>query len=426
MILWIYNKLWLIAYPFLKLYIRKRSKKYPIYSYYLNERFNESISNPVKNAIWIHAVSVGEIKSAEPIIKLLLNTFSEKQILITSITPTGKKVADGLLKGVQNRYLPYDNLKYVKNFLNDHNPKVAIFMEKEIWPNYLIECFKRKIPIYLANARISNKSYNYYSKFPKTINNLISKFKFIFVQSEKDLVIFKKLGADNIKVTGNTKYDVSIGDGQYILSKDLKEKIGARKVIVFGSTRFYRGNDENKLLINEILKSKLDVLFIIVPRHPEFFEDTYQYAKNLGIKVQKRSICKTVDLDTKILIGDTLGQMYSYYLISDIVFVGGSLVDSGCQNIIEPLACGIPTIFGFSTYNFEYVCNDAKENGCVIQVFTPKELFAKLALLLEDKRKYNNMKKNIINYVNANKGSSNKIVNYIINDLKVNNIKLML
>ncbi|MBN3859363.1 glycosyltransferase [Neisseriaceae bacterium PsAf] len=415
MMIWVYQILWQIAPYFLKKYLIKRSRLSPKYLDNWHERFGRPFDSPSTNCIWIHAVSVGETQAAESIVLLLREKYPDVPFLITQMTPTGREVAKKLYPFAQCRYLPYDKKIYVQQFLKDHQPIMALFMETEIWPNFLFELRKQKIPTFLVNARMSQKSYSGYQKIKPLSAQAIRCFDKIFAQTEKDLYYFQQLGATAIEVMGNIKYDIDIKSEYKQLARQFQTKIedSNRPLIVCGSTRVKDGVNEAFLLLDEWKKHHSTILLVIVPRHPEVFESVYHYAVQLGFNTVKRSQCPNITSDVQVVIGDSMRELMSYYLCANIVFVGGSLVDTGCHNIIEPIVCEVPTIFGYSTYNFAQVCQDALNAGCAVQVSDTVKWYQKIVELLENDILYKNMKRNTKQFIDQHQGASRKTVSQI-------------
>lgn len=413
----IYNFLWTIAPPVLRYYLRKRAKKNSDYSLYWDERFGVPYDNPVKNAIWIHAVSVGETRAAMPLINELQKRFPQMPLLITQTTPTGRKTAQQLFVNAQCRYLPYDNPKYIKQFLDEHSPKIAVFMETEIWVNLLLECEKRRIPTVLANARLSEKSQAGYLKFASLFRPAFVSFAQIFAQSDEDAQRLKQVGAREITVAGNTKYDMPITDAMRQLAAEFRQKIGTRPVVLCASTREKNGVDEANLLLNAWKKQENAVkntLLVIVPRHPERFQAACEYAQELGFTVQNRSDNQMVSENTQVWIGDSMNEMTAYLLCANWVFVGGSLVDTGCQNVIEPLLCQKPVLFGFSTYNFAQATQDALSAGVAYQVQSADEWVETLLQLIDNPKEMEKMQQKIGDFIQQHTGAAEKIADNIV------------
>ena len=413
----IYHLLWHIALPVLRFYLQRRSKKNPDYSKHWDERFGVPYPNPLQNAIWIHAVSVGETRAALPLINALQNRLPEMPLLITQTTPTGRQTAQDLFPNAQCRYLPYDHLKYIQQFLDEHSPKIAVFMETEIWVNLLSECQKRHIPTVLANARLSQKSLSGYLKFASLFRPAFSSLSAVFAQSEDDKQRLREVGANAVSVVGNTKYDIEITEKMRTLAAEFRQKMGNRPIVLCASTREKNGEDEAKMLLNAWKMQENAVkntLLVIVPRHPERFGAAFEYACELGFQTQKRTDNQSVHQQTQVWIGDSMGEMTAYCLCADLVFVGGSLVDTGCQNVIEPLLCQKPVLFGFSTYNFKQATQDALNAGIAQQVQTADEWAETAVQLLHNNKKMQMMKQQTIDFIQQHTGAAKRMADDIV------------
>ncbi|MDO5640265.1 MAG: lipid IV(A) 3-deoxy-D-manno-octulosonic acid transferase [Neisseria sp.] len=370
---WLYTQLWRVAPPFVRRYLRRRGRKSPAYLQHWGERFGEPLADPVRQPLWIHAVSVGETRAAQPLIAELKKYFPDAPLLLTQMTPTGRATAEALYPDAQCRYLPYDKPEYVRQFLTEHRPRLGILMETEIWPNLMHGCTEAGVPLFLANARLSEKSQQGYLKVRPLVAPALAGLRGCYAQSADDAERLHFIGASNVHVCGNSKYDITPPSGMHSLAAAFRQRIGSRPVVVCASTREHGGSDEAGLLLQAWQAYRGDALLVIVPRHPERFQTAFELAQRNGFKVQKRSDNQPVAADTQVWIGDSMGELFGYYLAADIAFVGGSLVDSGCQNIIEPVACGVPTLFGPSTYNFAAVCKSALEAGAARQVYSAED-----------------------------------------------------
>lgn len=366
----LYQQLWRIAPPLIRHYLRKRGKKNPAYLQHWGERFGEPFAQPVKNAIWIHAVSVGETRAALPLVQALRPHFPDAPLLLTQMTPTGRATAQQLFPDAQCRYLPYDKPEYVAQFLAEHQPRLGILMETEIWPNLIHACQQHHLPLFLANARLSEKSQRGYQHIQAAITPALNSLTACFAQTNADAERLRALGVQHIEVCGNTKYDFPPPPELAHLAAQLKQQAGQRPIIVCGSTRVKNDTDEAELLLQAWQGYSGHALLVIVPRHPECFDAVYQTACRLGFRCQRRSEQQAIAPDTQVWLGDSMGELLAFYQIADIAFVGGSLVDTGCQNIIEPIAYGIPTLFGFSTYNFAATCQAAVAAGAAQQILS--------------------------------------------------------
>ena len=370
---WFYTRLWQFAPPLIRRYLKKRGRKSPAYLENWGERFGEPLSDPVQRPVWIHAVSVGETRAAQPLAEALRRHFPDAPLLLTQMTPTGRAAAQELFPDAQCRYLPYDRPEWVRQFLHEHKPLFGVLMETEIWPNLMHGCAEEGVPLFLANARLSEKSQRGYLKVRGLVEPAMQTLSGCFAQTAADAERLHLIGASNVHVCGNTKYDISPPDKMRALAAGFAERIGRRPVAVCASTRFYRGEDETELLLSAWRQYRGDALLVVVPRHPERFQTAYDTARSLGFCVQKRSDNAMVSPQTQVWIGDSMGELFAYYLTGSAAFVGGSLVDTGCQNIIEPIACGVPTVFGFSTYNFSSACENALKAGAAVQVGSADE-----------------------------------------------------
>lgn len=411
MLQWFYQFLWLIAPPLVRRYLNKRARLSPAYAEHWNERFGKPLPNAVNGAIWIHAVSVGETRAAMPLVRALQQHFPDAPLLLTQMTPTGRETAQSLFPEVQCRYLPYDKKAWVRQFLNEHRPMFGILMETEIWPNLMLECRKAGVPLFLANARLSEKSAAGYGKIRSLVKPALGALSGCLAQTEADAQRLADLGADAVQVCGNTKYDIMPSENMKTLAADFRRKTGTRPVVVCASTRVYKGEDEAAKLLEAWQQYRGGALLVVVPRHPEHFQTAFKLAREMGFKVQKRSDGKDVAADTQVWIGDSMGELYAYYLSADVAFVGGSLVDSGCQNIIEPLACGVPTLFGFSTYNFEEACRSASACGAAQQVGTADEWREAVEKLLQQNRAARQAE--IEGFIAPHRGASRKMADAV-------------
>ncbi|WP_373740970.1 lipid IV(A) 3-deoxy-D-manno-octulosonic acid transferase [Neisseria sp.] len=412
-VLRLYNLLWHIAPLFIRRYLRKRGEKSPAYLEHWGERFGRPFDHPVQHPVWIHAVSVGETRAAEPLAAALRSRFPTRPLLLTQMTPTGRAAAEELFPDAQCRYLPYDKPEYIRQFLAEHKPAFGILMETEIWPNLMNECAAAGVPLFLANARLSEKSQNGYLKVRALVEPQMQTLSGCYAQSAADAERLHLIGASNVHVCGNTKYDITPPEAMRALAAAFTERIGARDVVVCASTREYKGEDEAELLLEAWKPYRGDALLVIVPRHPERFQTAYDTAVRMGYRVQKRSDGKMVSPETQVWIGDSMGEMFAYYMVADAAFVGGSLVDTGCQNIIEPIACGIPTVFGHSVYNFADACRNALECGAAKQVRNAQEWYATVSQWLAEPEKRGSYAANAEAFVVRHRGASRRMAEKI-------------
>lgn len=416
----LYQVLWLFASPLIRRYLKKRAQKQAAYAEDWAERFGEPYPQPVQNAIWIHAVSVGETRAAQPLIAALQVYFPDVPLLITQMTPTGRATAIHLYPDAQCRYLPYDRREWVEQFLREHRPKFGILMETEIWPNLIQQCVVQDIPLFLANARLSAQSQRGYQRIRPLIAPVLAQLRACYAQTQADAQRLAQLGVSNPQVMGNTKYDIMPPVDSSILAQQFKQWCGNRPIFIAASTRQYQEQDEAELILRAWVRhpNSENALLIIVPRHPERFQAAYDIAKQLGLRIQKRSSNQIVQPETQVWLGDSMGELFAYYQTADVAFVGGSLVDTGCQNILEPLACGKPVLFGFSTYNFQAACQSALDAQAAKQVQNADQLVQIAHTWLMQPQQCTHYAQAAHKLIVQRQGASQRIANAICHNLK--------
>ena len=413
----LYNALWRIAPPLVRRYLRKRARKNPAYLEHWGERFGALHPNPVQQPIWIHAVSVGETRAEQPLIAELRHRFPNAPLLLTQMTPTGRATATQLYPQAQCRYLPYDRRDWVAQFLREHRPQFGVLMETELWANLISGCFNQRIPLFLANARLSEKSQRSYQKIASLIRPALQQLSAICAQTPADAQRLQQLGAPAPIVCGNTKYDIPIPPLSSELAAQFRQRIGNRRVFLAASLREKDGQDEAELIMNA-WQPHTDTLLVLIPRHPERFQAAYHLAQQRGFKTQKRSDNAPVRLDIQVWIGDSMGEMYAYFQAADIVFIGGSLVNTGCQNIIEPLQCGKPVLFGPSIYNFQAACQEALAAGVAQQIHSAAELVQTVTQQLMQPEIHAQQAAKAAVYLAQHRGASQRIADVIEQHLK--------
>ncbi|MCZ2175307.1 MAG: 3-deoxy-D-manno-octulosonic acid transferase, partial [Burkholderiales bacterium] len=322
--------------------------------------------------IWLHAVSVGETRAAAPIVAALKARHPGHRILLTHMTPTGRRVSEDLFgDGVERAYLPYDYPCAVRRFLRHFRPAIGVVMETEIWPNLVAICKEKGLPLLLANARLSEKSARRYARFPNLTRGALQGLAALAAQTEQDAARLRALGAPQVEVLGNVKFDILPAEDQLALGEVLRGRIGSRPVLLAASTR----EGEEALLFAALARHPLgDALLVVVPRHPQRFEEVAALAAKAGFAVQRRSENAPVAAQTQVLLGDSMGELFAYYAACDVAFVGGSLLDYGSQNLIEACAVGRPVLIGPSTYNFSHAAEQALECGAARQIGSAEEL----------------------------------------------------
>ena len=363
-----------------------------------------SLNKPV---IVFHAVSVGELHAAVPLIRACQASLPEWTFTLTTTTVTGSARVKAIFgESVQHCYMPYDTPGSIKRFLKAINPSMLVILETELWPNLLFYSEQQGCKLLLLNARLSEKSFLNYQKHPKLTSSMLTSFDIVAAQFKQDADHFRQLGLPEevLKITGTMKFDQEIDQAQHQAGLAMKQEL-QRPVLVAGSTR--EGEEEKVLqAFKVLLKSLPEVLLILVPRHPDRFHEVAGLLNRQAYNYVLRSSGEDVSSDVQILLGDSLGEMQFYYANADVVFVGGSLVDTGCQNIIEPAALGLPVITGPSVFNFQAVSDLLLESGAMLVVADANELAEEVLLLLQDKVRRQSMAEAASTTVKLNRGAT--------------------
>ena len=383
---------------------RYRQRWFERLAFYPKEKF--SLNKPV---IVFHAVSVGELHAAVPLIRACRVLLPEWTFTLTTTTVTGSARVKAIFgDSVQHCYMPYDTPGSIKRFLKKVNPRILVILETELWPNLLFYSEQQDCRLLLLNARLSEKSFLNYRKHAKLTLNMLSSFDSVAAQFEQDAEHFRQIGLpeEALHVTGTMKFDQEINQEQYQAGGAMKQEL-QRPIFVAGSTR--EGEEEKVLLaFKALLKTLPELLLILVPRHPDRFDEVAKLLNRLDYSYVLRSGGERVSSDKQILLGDSLGEMQFYYASADVAFVGGSLVDTGCQNIIEPAALGLPVVTGPSLFNFQAVSELMLESGAMLVVADANELAEKVLLLLQDKVLRQSMADAASATVKSNRGAIEK------------------
>ena len=360
-----------------------RARRQPAYLEHIPERFGYYRQPAEQPLIWVHAVSVGETRAAEPLIRALQREYPQHRILLTHMTPTGREAGEALYGDTVLRcYLPYDYPGAVARFLDHFRPRVGLLMETEVWSNLIHACRERQIPLYLVNARLSEKSFGKYRQFAKLTRASLRELTAIAAQTADDAQRLAALGAENAVIAGNLKFDIELPVAQLGLGEAWRKRYGeSRPVLLAASTR----DGEEDLLLSRLgaLEAPF-ALLVIVPRHPQRFDAVAALIERHGIRYQRRSREEPVAPDTRVVLGDSMGEMFAYYAACDVAFIGGSLLPFGGQNLIEACAAGKPVLFGPHTYNFAEAAEGAIAAGAALRVADADELMRKAQRLLTD------------------------------------------
>ena len=377
--------MWLLV-PWALVRLALRARRQPAYLTNVAERFGFYTQQATRPIIWIHAVSVGETRAAEPLIRQLNERHPDRQILLTNMTPTGRETAQALFgEDVLHCYLPYDLTPAVDRFLSHFRPQAAIVMETELWPTLVARCSRRGIPVHLVNARLSARSAARYARFSGLTRDLLGALNIVCAQTARDAERFRQLGAPRVEVTGNLKFDRTAPEDQLKLGATLRDRFGhERHVFLAASTR----EGEESMVLDAIAKvADAALLTVIVPRHPQRFDAVADLLDRAGVAFQRRSENRPIATATRVVLGDSMGEMFAYYAACDIAFIGGSLLPLGGQNLLEACAVGKPVIVGPHTFNFEEATEQAIEAGAALRVLDPDTLATTVSTLLTDQVK---------------------------------------
>ncbi len=369
-----------------------------------------------KPIIWIHAVSVGEVNAARPIIGHLLESYPQYQLLVTTVTPTGAAtVKQHFNNDVIHYYFPYDLPVSVKRFIKAIKPSLFITMETEIWPNLFCQLHRSNIPVLIINARLSEKSVNGYRLISGLTKRTLSFVSDIAVQTKRDQERFILLGMSNEKVTvtGNLKFDITVPVSINEQAESLKRYFSVNRPIWIAAST-HEGEEEIVLKAHKAIEQKHNsAILIIAPRHPERTHQVVSLCNSHGFKVVKRTDQIPFAGDCQVYILDTLGELQLHYAASQLAFVGGSLVNTGGQNMMEPASLGIPVICGPSTYNFVEITDLLKKRDALITVSNHDDLASQVCKLFEDANVRHTLGEKARDVIESNRGNVARLLQIV-------------
>jgi 3-deoxy-D-manno-octulosonic-acid transferase len=388
-----------------------RARREPGYRQHIGERFGFYRRAPPSDPLlWVHAVSVGETRAAEPLVRALLAQYPRHRILLTHMTPTGRRTGEALFRDtVLRSYVPYDFPGAVGRFLEHYRPRAGIVLETEVWPNLVHGCADRGIPIFLANARLSEKSLRGYLRVATLARESFSRFTAIAAQTNEDAERLRSIGGSNVHITGNLKFDIEPPPAQLELGRGWRSHLGTRPVLLAASTR----EGEEALLLDALPSLSPDVLLVLVPRHPQRFDEVAAMLASRGIPHTRRSAGEPFSPEARVLIGDSMGEMFAYYACCDVAFIGGSLLPFGAHNLIEACAVGKPVLLGPSTYNFAEAAERAIGAGAALSIANARELVSKATELLADRAELERMGRAGLDFARAHRGATERVMRLI-------------
>ena len=400
--------------PLLPLRLWWRGRREPGYRRDWGERFGRYHRAPPERELWwLHTVSVGETRAALPLVRRLQQNHPQFGILLTHMTATGRETGRALYgDSVMQAWLPYDLPFAVDAFFAQFRPSAGFLLETELWPNLIARATALGIPMYLVNARLSARSAAGYRRFAALTRPMLGRLSGVAAQSSDDAARLARLGAPSPVVTGNLKFDVAIPDSPTALGAEFKERFGAaRPVFIAASTR----EGEEALLLDALQRSPLppDVLLVIVPRHPQRFDSVAQLLRQRGIPFMRRSDNRGVPADIGVVLGDSMGEMFAYYGAADLAFVGGSLLPFGGQNLIEPVAVGLPVLIGPHTFNFSEAAAGAVAAGAAQVVADADQLVVVARAILSDAASRDAMRAAARTFYAAHRGAADRLWSWL-------------
>src|SRR6266704_402251 len=396
--------LWL-AFPFVLARVWWRGRHEPGYRHNPAERFGFYPTRPARPVIWLHAVSVGETRAAEPLLRALRSRHPGCDLLITQMTATGREAAQQLFGGAALvAWLPYDYPSAVRRFLRSFRPRLGILMETEIWFHLGGDFRRSGVPLLLANARRSATSARGYAAVAPLVRVALGGLSAVAAQTTEDAERLRSLGARDVEVTGNLKFDADLKAESESLASQFRQRFGSRAVVLAASTR----EGEEELLLDALEQNALDAILVIVPRHPQRFDTVAQLLASRGLKFTRRSTNAPLDADCDIVLGDSMGEMAAYYRACDLAFVGGSLLSYGGQNLIEACAAGVPVLIGPYTYNFAQAAESAVAAGAAVRVSTAEEVIRVARSILRDAGLRERMGKAGVAFCAAHRGATDR------------------
>jgi 3-deoxy-D-manno-octulosonic-acid transferase len=406
-----YTLMWYLALPLVLARLWWRGRKEPGYRAHWGERLGSygALAESMPT-LWLHAVSVGETRAAEPLVDALLAAYPGHRILLTHMTPTGRATGQQLFakhgaRFIQS-YLPYDTGFMARRFLRHFAPRICILMETEVWPNLVAACQGAGVPVALVNARLSARSLRRGQRFGGLMTDAARAITLVAAQTPADAQRITSLGAPHVEVTGSIKFDVVPPPATLALGAWLRARIGTRPVLLCASTR-----DGEEALILDAWRTEDHALLVLVPRHPQRFDDVAAKASARGLTVARRSqLQDDEEITADVLIGDSMGEMFAYYAACDCAYIGGSLLPLGGQNLIEACAVGKPVLVGPHTFNFALATEQAVEAGAALRCDDAPAMVAAATGLLQDGLARNRMGEAALAFAGQHRGATARTV----------------
>ena len=417
----LYTLAWWVLLPFAVCRLFWRARREPLYRTHLGERFGLYGALPGKHALrngsppllWMHVVSLGETRAAEPLLEALRRAHPDLAVLLTHMTATGRDAGRLLLRdGDLQCWLPYDLSGFIRRFLLHYRPTVGVLMETEVWPNLAQGCAQLGVPLLLANARLSARSAARWARWPALARPVFEAITAATAQSEADALRLQELGLHDVSVSGNLKFDRESDPALRERGLNWRSVVD-RPVLLLASTREHQGLAEEALLLDALPAHVLQrALLVVVPRHPQRMDAVYALLCDRGLRVVRRSQALP-ERDTQVWLGDSLGEMPAYYAMAHAAFVGGSLLALGGQNLIEACAEGCPVVMGPHTFNFTEAVEQGIAAGAVVQVRDAAAVWACFGAWLDDASSHKQASKAALRFAARHRGAAAKQADWV-------------
>jgi len=410
----LYTLAWRIAAPLAPLRLWWRGRREPGYREHIGERYGRyDEPAPRGDVVWVHAVSVGETRAAVPLIEHILRERPGATVVLTAMTATGRAAGSALFGGsVAQAWLPYDLPGAMRRFLAHFRPSFGLLMETELWPNLAAEAAIAKVPLFLVNGRLSERSARRYERVGSLIRPLLGSLAGVAAQTREDADRLESLGAHDVAVTGNLKFDLAPPADAAAQAAALRALYGkARPVVLAASTR----EREEALILDALARRPLPsgALLVIVPRHPQRFDDVASLVRSRGHEPWRRSAGTPLPSGAAVALGDSMGEMAAYCGAADVAFIGGSLVPLGGQNLIEALALGTPVLVGPHTFNFADAAQNAIAAGAATRVADADAMLAEAAALIADDARRDAMRAKARAFLGAHRGATGRTWTFV-------------
>lgn len=411
----LYTLLWYLLVPVLFARLWWRGRRAPEYRRRWWERLALGLG-PLRQraSVWIHAVSVGEVLAAAPLIRALLERYPATPLVVTTTTPTGSERVRALLGDrVIHVYCPWDLPDALRRFHRAFNPRLVLVMETELWPNLVVSAYRRSVPVLLVNGRLSASSYRGYARLPALTEPMLGALTRVLAQTADEAERFRRLGADAeaVEVTGNIKFDLSLSDRVRDQAGELRRHFGQRPVWIAAST--HEGEDEPVLEAHQWVRARWpDALLVLVPRHPERFGDVAALIQAYGFDGVRRSTGADAG-NAAVYLADTMGELAMLLGTADAAFVGGSLVPVGGHNLLEPAAWRLPVLSGPYRHNFEHVAGLLERAGALTPVVNAEGLGRAITALLTDEAERERQGAAGAGVVAAHRGALQRVVSSV-------------